>query len=329
MRVNVTEINGFRGFAAIAVLLFHYTFLLNPNLKFGFLFHYGYMGVSLFFIISGFLITDSIYSNSSKSFVIKRIFRLYPVYWITIFLTILIYFISSQIPAYLDFKVIVLNLSMFQRFLGVRDLDGAYWTLAVELIFYFILISIKYFNRLHQLINIFLVLILFIFTINLIFKIYFPENFIFNKIIKQLCYFHLFLAGIVFRDIFNKKVISNKSIFTLILILIINFGTNLRFNIFIETLYVTVFLSFFLLLIFHINFLQFFNSSILQFLGNISYSLYLLNESFGFAIFDILNKFINFQLLNTFITILIVVITSFLISKYIERPMIKFGKHFY
>jgi peptidoglycan/LPS O-acetylase OafA/YrhL len=268
MKVNIVEINGFRGFAAIFVLLFHYTFLLNPNLKFGFLFHYGYMGVSLFFIISGFLITDSIYSNSSKSFVIKRIFRLYPVYWISIFLTIITYYISSQFPSYLDIKVVVFNLSMFQRFFGVKDIDGAYWTLAVELIFYFILILIKYFNRLNNLFNIFLFLILIIFILNLIFKIYFPENFMANKVIKQLSYFHLFLAGIVFRSIFKNNVVSNKNLFILILVLIINLGTNLRFNILIETLYVFVFLVFFLLLNFKIKFLQFFNSSILQFFNS-------------------------------------------------------------
>lgn len=55
---RITEIDGLRGMAAVFVMLFHYTFAFNLGWAPGYFFHYGYIGVSLFFIISGFVILE-------------------------------------------------------------------------------------------------------------------------------------------------------------------------------------------------------------------------------------------------------------------------------
>ncbi len=53
------EIDGLRAFAVIAVIINHFNKEILPN---------GYLGVDIFFVISGFVITSSLYQRRSKSF---------------------------------------------------------------------------------------------------------------------------------------------------------------------------------------------------------------------------------------------------------------------
>ena len=53
------EIDGLRAFAVVAVIINHF----NKNILPG-----GYLGVDIFFVISGFVITSSLYRKPSKNF---------------------------------------------------------------------------------------------------------------------------------------------------------------------------------------------------------------------------------------------------------------------
>jgi peptidoglycan/LPS O-acetylase OafA/YrhL len=78
---RIKYIDGLRALAVLAVILFHFGFL--PN---------GYLGVDIFFVISGFLITGSLYQNvkenqlSIREFYLRRIRRIIP---LVLFITIL------------------------------------------------------------------------------------------------------------------------------------------------------------------------------------------------------------------------------------------------
>lgn len=80
-----TDIDGLRAFAVLSVVLFHLGFL--PN---------GYLGVDIFFVISGFLITSIIYSKSEKNafsivdFYQRRIRRIIPLLLFTTTLALFI-----------------------------------------------------------------------------------------------------------------------------------------------------------------------------------------------------------------------------------------------
>ncbi len=82
------EIQGLRGLAVLAVVLFH----LQPSKFSG-----GFLGVDVFFVISGYLITGIIWSSlyqenlSLKTFYAKRIQRLFPVFFVVIFSLYVIY----------------------------------------------------------------------------------------------------------------------------------------------------------------------------------------------------------------------------------------------
>ncbi len=103
-------------------------------------FKYGYLGVDIFFIISGFVISLSIKHNSLRKFIAFRFTRLYPIYWVAVFLTFLITLIFGAPRYSADFNQFVINLTMFQNYLGIKSIDGVYWSLFVEMKFYIFII---------------------------------------------------------------------------------------------------------------------------------------------------------------------------------------------
>ncbi|MBX9866957.1 MAG: acyltransferase [Burkholderiales bacterium] len=122
-------IDELRGIAALAVVFQHLWLpLLSMSNQYV---DPGLFGVYLFFWVSGYIIVFSVWRNCTpREFVIARFFRLYPIYWVSIGIYVLINY------NLFDFKVLLLNLTMFQRFIGIPDLLGVYWTLQVELMFY-------------------------------------------------------------------------------------------------------------------------------------------------------------------------------------------------
>lgn len=129
-----------RGMAALAVVLFHYTCLNEtaredlPGLaRFTV---YGYLGVHLFFLISGYVIFMTLErTKNSIDFLFARASRLYPSFLLSIALTILcIYLLTDNIP--FSMRDIALNMTMFPDILGAKMVNPAYWTLGIEVVFY-------------------------------------------------------------------------------------------------------------------------------------------------------------------------------------------------
>lgn len=144
---RLAALDGLRLLAAFSVLAYHYTGIdrdywgARPLVEFPTLHHlsrYGYLGVELFFIISGFVILLTAYDRTIQSFVASRVARLYPAYWVAIALT----FVLQQVwdggirPSSLE---ALGNLTMVQSAFGLTDVQGAFWTLWVELRFYLLI----------------------------------------------------------------------------------------------------------------------------------------------------------------------------------------------
>ena len=141
------EIDGLRAIAVISVIIYH----LNENWLPG-----GFLGVDIFFVISGFLITGIIITEiqqnsfSFKQFYTRRIKRIYPAF---ITVMALVSFIASAIFIYNDFnklrKTIELAIAFLSNFYlgltqGYFDLSANenpalhIWSLAVEEQYYLI-----------------------------------------------------------------------------------------------------------------------------------------------------------------------------------------------
>lgn len=148
MRLYVLD--GMRFVAAFSVLMFHFTARDHSRWSEGLpttvfpvlseVSRYGYVGVHLFFVISGFVILMSAWGRTIPEFVGSRIGRLYPAFWAAVLLTAsLRAFWPSFSPR--SASDVAVNLTMLNEPFDVPAVDGVYWTLWVELQFY-ILISL-------------------------------------------------------------------------------------------------------------------------------------------------------------------------------------------
>ena len=142
---RLAELDALRGIAVLMVLAFHYTTRfgqLHPELAWGG-FPLGYYGVELFFVISGFVIIMTLdRSQRATDFVVARFSRLYPAYWTAVLLTSLVLWLAGRTMDSPPIARIAVNLTMLQEFFHVPSVDGVYWTLEVELLFYALALAV-------------------------------------------------------------------------------------------------------------------------------------------------------------------------------------------
>lgn len=133
-------IDAFRGFAILAVLAFHYTVrwphLTGFDRTFDPILSIGAYGVHVFFVISGLVITMTVVrSGDTLDFIASRISRLLPA---LLFAATVTFAVCQYGPAefrrtWADYFA---SLTFVPEFFGRNAVDGAYWSLSVEVRFY-------------------------------------------------------------------------------------------------------------------------------------------------------------------------------------------------
>ncbi len=143
---RIVELDALRGLAALAVALYHFTRRYDelyghaPGLL-GRL-PWGHYGVQQFFVISGYVILMSLRpGKSAGAFALQRAARLYPPFWAACAATWLGVFLFGLPGRAVDLKSAALNLTMAPLWFKwlypkVWYIDGAYWSLKEELVFY-------------------------------------------------------------------------------------------------------------------------------------------------------------------------------------------------
>lgn len=97
----------------------------------------GRFGVELFFLISGFVILATAERSArARDFAIARFARIYPTYWLAIGITTAVVLTSHLDGLRRDWYEVLANFTMLQSLWKGRDVDGVYWSLGVELLFY-------------------------------------------------------------------------------------------------------------------------------------------------------------------------------------------------
>ena len=150
-------IDALRGISALAVLASHTAEHSLPGARelIATRFDLGHFGVILFFLCSGFVIPVSLERQRSLAvFWIKRICRLYPLYWFSIALAVITgYAASARTPGQFwqaNQALILSNLTMLELFLGYPYIHGEYWTLMFEMLFYAIVTGLFVLGALGQ-----------------------------------------------------------------------------------------------------------------------------------------------------------------------------------
>ncbi|MFA1550859.1 acyltransferase family protein [Actinomadura chokoriensis] len=102
--------------------------------------HFGYLGVQLAFIISGFVILMAAWDRNAGDFAVARFVRVYPAYWFSVLLSFGLFLACGAAVPYEDgdgpVQRLLPNLTMLQDGMHVAPLEVVYWVLWVELHFY-------------------------------------------------------------------------------------------------------------------------------------------------------------------------------------------------
>lgn len=149
--------DGIRAIAAISVILFHIAPVSIVNL--------GWIGVDLFFVISGFLITNILLKNRHqpdyfKSFYIRRSLRIFPLYFLVITPLIFanLFFGKSQVNETVPYFLYIQNFTSIKN--GYLWGLGHTWSLAIEEQYYLIFPFLIYFLKGKKLTSLIILLIL-------------------------------------------------------------------------------------------------------------------------------------------------------------------------
>jgi len=149
-------IDALRGIAALAVAAYHierYGPLAEPASRIirgplETVIEHGWMGVQVFFVISGFVIAYSlrdawITPRYLGNYALRRSLRLDPPYWATIAVALALHFLASRllgIPSPMDTppvgKQIAWHALYLQNVMGYDNLSVGLWTLCIEVQFY-------------------------------------------------------------------------------------------------------------------------------------------------------------------------------------------------
>lgn len=185
---NIDFLDGLRGFAILLVVIFHFWQIswLNHSVHvsfidfdLNFIARSGFVGVELFFFLSGFclflphahFVSVGKPLASLSSFTYKRLIKILPSYFLCIFLVIWINEVEFQ-SLYVFLKVLVAHIFFSTNILTEFNVvNGVFWSLAVEVQFYVIFPFLAVFFRRNP-----YVLFLLICTVAVSFRYYFLIN---------------------------------------------------------------------------------------------------------------------------------------------------------
>lgn len=344
----IKSLTSLRFFFAFFVFLSHLSFLeLNPSFRFFFkhIFSEGFLGVSFFFVLSGFILALN-YSKrlstgktSLSKFYIARFARIYPLHFLTLIGSIPFFFTSL--------KNFFINALLLQSFFPSKQIYFSYnapsWSISNEFFFYALFPLIIYINNkvtyVIKMITIIVFSLIIIFLNNVL-----PENKIHYWIyISPLTRIFDFIIGVFLYDLYlyikkhqfhistkTKNILEICSILSLIIFFIFkqHFSISFRYSIY---YWIPMCL---IILTFAITSVNTKNKTVIStllskkglvYLGEISFAFYLIH----YIIMEIVIKY-NTLLTNqisefylTFIIFSLTLLSSIFVFEKFEKPLNK------
>ena len=327
-----------RFLSSISVLIYHYQVYFFQYNKFNYIeilnnlkdlpfnfflilfYKYGDYGVQMFWCISGFIISyvyiDKIKSVSAKNFFINRFSRLYPLHLLTLVFVLIVQQASNYITG--DYQLFYLN-DLYHFILHFFFISGwgfekgmsfnePIWSVSLELIAYFLFfIIVSNLKRLNIITTLTIYIIFF-----LINKNFYGSSDNHADLISCL---QLFISGMIIFQLFKKMKKIHIIVFSLIL-LVLSIVGNFKIFMFCPAV----------LLIFLISedyFKNMINKKFFSFLGNLTYSLYLIHSPVAMIIMIFFksntNIYFSYEFFLFYFTFLI--LNGALIYYYVEKKL--------
>jgi len=335
------DIQFLRGLSVIIIFFFHYD--LNT-------FKYFYVGVDIFFLISGYVITNSIFNYLNKKkefdlsiFFLKRLKRIYlNLLFFLLFFNIL-FFSYSYVNDGIYFETIISSLTTIfgiSNFYYILNVNLEYfsetikwlnhtWSLSVELqfyVFYGALIALLvYIKKGVKIKKIFTLCLIILFFISFYFFIFGKGKYLSSYYFGPARFWEFFLGSSLYLYKFKKLKIINFNFFItvyLIFLALVNFlPYHLDYRIAILIFVVPIYFC----LIFNQKINLNFFTDFFKFYGNISYSFFL----WHLPIISLVRLSSNANTFNFITSFLITTIISYITFKFIELPLNQRSKYDY
>lgn len=301
------------------MVCFFHLYCCNVNLfpTAGFLksiFLYGYLGVPVFFMISGFIICYSLPANYKlaqfKTFLLKRLVRIEPPYIASILLVIFLNYAGSfysHVPLKFSWVDFLCHFAYLNNFGIGTYYNVVYWTLGIEFQFY-ILIGLLFSLISRSKISLIICMVVFLLA-----TFIHVNN-------MALIFRHLSIFGMgILTYFYQFKKQVNKPVYIAFCIL------------FLAQVYIYQHIDVFCASAFTLLVLNYwsYNHGVLNFFSNISFSLYLTHTTIGGKIINLGLRFVHStgERSLLFITALCVsILFAYLFYQMIEKPFILMGK---
>lgn len=313
-----------RFFAALSVVVFHYFYggfntgkisSVTQMAEIADIAKYGFFGVDFFFMISGYVIFFSASNRSASQFVVSRLVRLYPAFWVALIFTSVVTLFWGTDKITVAFDQVIANFTMLAPLFGHKFVDGVYWTLVKELFFYFAVFCLLLVGLQKKLETAFLLWPFIMLLALLIGKDWLP--YLGN-------HYYYFAAGALFAIVKEKP--EKKYYFALVLTYLLCLNFSVQMDNYSSYLIATIISSFYLLFLF-LNSAQ--GSGLTlpysALLGALTYPVYLIHAHFGYMFIFRFATEENKNLIF-FLAFLSVILVAFLIHEIIEKRLHYFWK---
>ena len=340
-------IDSLRGVAILLVILVHVSQLISqPPIYLSYL-GMGQLGVQLFFVLSTFTLCISAArrDESPKYFVIRRFFRIAPMYYFGIIFYYSIYsiieFLGIHTAAFDKYTIssILLNFAFLHTFFidSQNSVVPGGWSIGVEMIFYLL------FPLLYRLLSsnkslTYTIVFSITFIINIYIYMYLSNNiylignnsFFYFGIWNQL---PVFIVGFIVYNIWANRIQINSWVlfsvfFTFFVFCILIFTFYNKFLFSMLPLVSAIMFGSILLMTSKIRTFPF----ILSEIGRRSYSMYLVHFLLTLFVMPILFRFVEFSWMFLLPVYIVVIYTTYIISgftvTYIEKPFVKIGNNY-
>lgn len=316
---KIVSIDSLRGIASLMVCVFHLSCgnerLFDAGTWMKTIGSYGFLGVEIFFVISGLVIPLSLYQNNYQTsnffrFLWKRSVRIEPPYLLSIILVLVLNYVAGLTsdfqgsPQVINYAQVLSHIAYLPTVFGFNWLQPVYWTLMVEFQYY-ILLGLSFFllvnaNRFIGLGYLALLLLL--------------SGYVHIELFNVIS---LFILGMLY-FFYLKKMIRPGYVVLLMIPVLLHIYCFLGMPVLLSALFALLF----------IHFVRYRNR-VFVFLGSISYSLYLTHVVIGGKIVNIGLRYVfneTERMLVFCFALVVSLIFAWLFCLVIEKPAIRWSK---